>query len=168
MEKNPLQELISTPSQNHLTNFEDQKKSYRIIDLKGNKYGYIEANPNQSVLKNKEILGCFMILLSVANDVDEIPKRKKLMIYEAMRQNKLTVDETMTSIWKAYGDPFLPAGQIEFRHLMKYISETRLKEDIKLYTYEDVLRIMDKENIPQSNFEITETVKNGKKMWRRL
>jgi hypothetical protein len=31
----------------------------------------------------------------------------------------------MDAFWKAYGDPYVSGGIIEFRHLMKHVNEAR-------------------------------------------
>lgn len=75
------------------------------------------------------------------------------LLHHAIKLNKITVDEAMAAFWKAYADPFVSQGRIEFRHLWKYIEETRGLKD-KHFTFNQVLREKDKESLPLEAFEI--------------
>ena len=139
-----------------------------MVDIKKCVSYNIELYPNEPICDNKESIAALFTLLGLTNGEDDMPRVKKLMIYEAIRQNGLTNDEAHNAFWKAYGDPYLPSGQIEFRHLMKYVTEMRESPNNKLYSYEYVLEQTSK-GVPMETFEITETTgSNGKKLWRKV
>ena len=147
------------------------RTKYTGINIKAERFYHFEANPSQLICSpdDKEPIRQLFDLMALSAKKQGLDKNQKLLNWITLDQLKVTVDEALTSFWKAMADPYVPSGSgIEVRHLMKYITETREKKNIKLYTYEQVLRLMDKENIPQNHFEITETIQNGKKMWRRI
>lgn len=47
------------------------------------------------------------------------------MVTHAFDRFKVTFDEAMDAVWKAYADPFVSNGKIEFRHLWKHIEKDR-------------------------------------------
>jgi hypothetical protein len=85
---------------------------------------FIEANPDYVISKEPVALGSLMLLMQEASRQD-MTVTQQLLIAEAMRQNCVTVKEAMDAFWKAYGDPYVSGGIIEFRHLMKHVNEAR-------------------------------------------
>lgn len=95
------------------------------------------------------------------------------LLHHAVKRNQVTVDEIMEAFWRAYSDPYVSQGKIEFRHLWKHISEKRGEKEQR-FTYHQMLAEMDQKSLPQEAFEILDGQQgrpekkdgSGKWMWR--
>lgn len=113
--------------------------------------GLLKANPNGSIVSD-ETLPAFSLMLAHASGRSNIPDGEFSLLAIALKQNEVTVDEAFEAFWKAYGDPYVSQGRIEFRHLWKYISEKR-GENEKQFAYIEMLREMDKAGVTTDAFE---------------
>lgn len=142
-----------------------EPKTYRVLDLKNEKIVKIQADPHTELVKQKEPAGYFFAMLGTANRED-MTRAQKIIMHEAMRQNAITADEAFKAFWLAYGDPYLKSGTIEFRNLMKYITEMRGAE--KPLNYQQVCALVTKEGYDMNtDFEIINPESPGKKLWKR-
>jgi hypothetical protein len=92
--------------------------------IKNDSIDFIEANPDSVINSEPVALASLMLLMQEASRQD-MTISQQLLIAEAMKQNDVTVKEAMDAFWKAYGDPYVSGGIIEFRHLMKHVNEAR-------------------------------------------
>lgn len=102
---------------------------------------------------SKDALPSLSLMLAYASGRSHLPDGEAGLLAIAMQRYKVTVEEAMDAFWKAYADPFVSQGRIEFRHLWKHIEDTRGTKQ-KHYTYHEVLREMDKTGLPMDAFEI--------------
>lgn len=142
--------------------------SFTTIDTESERIETFEANSNLPICnkEDKRPIQELFRLMALSAKQTGLDKNQKLLNYVALRENNVTIGEAHKAFWKAMADPYVPTGSgIEIRHLMKYISENRKKEDKTYYTYEQVLNKMEKEHIPQTAFEITDKERNGQRLW---
>lgn len=84
------------------------------------------------------------------------------LFLKALDRFKVTEIELNNAFWNAYADTYVPSSGIEFRHLYKHIEKERHGSGDRLYSYKEMLNIVDKEKITTEHFEIVE-----KDKWRR-
>ena len=82
---------------------------------------------------------------------------------EACNRNSVTCQELIDAYWNAYSDPYVGRDGIQWRHLWKHIEKFRHGSGEKLYTYKEMLNIVDRENITTDHFEFI----SDSKLWKR-
>lgn len=156
-------------SEKAVTRTERRVETYKAVQpdsAGGTRIVKFNADPDALLIKEKAAAEQFFTLLAVANG-DEADKGRRLLFYMALQQHDVTVDEAYKAFWKAYADPYLTAGRIEFRNLMKYINEHR--DESRLYSYREIERLVADGKAAMEEFEITETKgANGKRKWRKI
>ena len=142
-----------------------ERVRYRVLSPEKGKLGAIEVSPNEKAVSS-EVFPALALMLCHASGRSELPRGEMNLLYLALDMNNITADEVMKSFWKAYGDPFVSQGKIEFRHLWKHIEKMRFGRSGKTYTFEEMLMCMGRENIPQSAFQmVEERDAQGRKKW---
>lgn len=130
----------------------------------------VQLNPNGTAT-SEDTFAMLSYMMAAGSGRDELATGETSMLAIALRENNVTTDEVMKAFWRAYGDPYLPGGRIEFRHLMKYINERRKgqEEEGVVYTFDEALNWIQSKNI--CNSELTEHFKTiqheGRTRWVR-
>lgn len=131
--------------------------------------------------KNKQFMAGFTMMMLAGSGKAEFTNNYEVsLLKEAFRRHEVKPSEAVEAFWKAYGDPYVKAGEIKFRHLWKYIEEIRTGRDRRLYSYREMVNICDEEKITSDHFErndeLAEKLKQkypkrdvaDLKVWRRL
>lgn len=148
-----------------------QKKCSQTVELKvlgaaGNKFGSLVVAKDENAHESTELLASLNMMLAHSSGDEATPKPQMMMMREAMKRNAVTCEEAIEAFWKAYADPYVSQGRIEFRHMWKHIEKMRKGEDGKTYTYEQMLTKMQKESLPMECFDmIDEEDSRGRKKW---
>lgn len=122
---------------------------------------YIETvqMPNGPIAKSKKAFtGLCLYILTTRPNGKWRSDFEPALLRDLMEDRQVTIEEAFTAFFEAFSDRFTPGTGIEWRHLWNHIEEQRLGRDRRLYTYEEMLNIIDKENIDTDHFEI---VKEG-------
>lgn len=122
--------------------------------------GVIKYQPQQKAVENKDVIkGVVYLIESSGANYDDIAI---WAFKESVSRNDVTCQELIDAYWKAYSDPYVGKEGIQWRHLWKHIEKTRNGSGDRLYTYQEMLGIVNKESITTDHFEIIE-----KDKWRR-
>lgn len=149
-----------------------KEKAYKVVSPDSQQIGLVRVNPNSPAVAEKSFLP-LSLMLAHSRGADSLPDGESSLLYLALESYEVTTDEAMKAFWRAYADPYVSQGRIEFRHLWKHISEWRGEKD-RTFTYPQMLSEMDKSHLPQDAFEIlngengrpTEKDSSGKFKWR--
>ena len=145
--------------------------TYKVLCPKTERLISVDADPHSllATKQNTELVHHLFYMIAVSANIKEVSKPQRLMFWEAIKQQKLTVEEALQAFWKAYGDPYISANTgIEFRHLMKYVNEKRESKSNRLYSYAEVMKDHHSGNDMGIFYEITETLgEDGKRLWRK-
>lgn len=140
-----------------------QTSVYKAVNNEG--MVKVEVIPDEPITAQRDAVLAFVEMLAISSPT-EMSKGQKRLVHMALKQNKVTTREAFEAFWKAYGDPYLSGGRIEFRNLMKYITEMRGAE--KPLTYQQVCALVTKEGYDMNtDFEIINPESPGKKLWKR-
>lgn len=162
-----------------LTKSEDNQstslKRYKTINPSTGLIVSVQFNPKEPAYKNVDFVQTLSMLLATASNIPSLTVAQSSMLSIGLQANNVTIQEAMQSFWKAYGDPYVSGGRIEFRHLMKYITEARELASNPRYSYETIIGMVNKAEAVFSEFLClngengTERVegKNGKPLWVR-
>lgn len=132
-----------------------ERRSYEVIDPETGNRGRLELNPS-ALASNPQTLAVLSLLICLAADREELSAAETSLLSIAMDRHAVTNDEALTAFWRAYSDPYVSRGMIEFRHLWKYISEMRNQG--RLFTYAEAVA----EKTPGVDFSLEfEPVKSG-------
>ncbi len=157
--------MDSTPKSSKSSLTESTHKSYKVIDSQGKNTGVLAIKADCPAI-SKEAFPPLTAMMAHASGRKAIPDGEVNLLYIALEKNNVTVDEAMEAFWKAYADPYVSQGRIEFRHLWKYIEKSRLGESGRTFTYEEMLDKIDRDKIPMDAFSMTEETDNkGRKKW---
>ena len=85
----------------------------------------VKADPKSYACENKPFVAALITAIQVANNDTEIRGHDAWMLSEGFRFHNVRCKEAYDAFWKAYADPFLSGGRIEFRNIMKHIEERR-------------------------------------------
>ncbi|MEQ9091813.1 MAG: hypothetical protein RIE52_12025 [Balneola sp.] len=122
--------------------------------------GEIEYKSNEQITSNEDFaMGIIYLIESSGANYDKIAIWS---FKEACKSFEVTCDEAIEAYWLAYRDPYVGKEGIQFRHLWKHIEKIRNGSGTKLYTYQEMLSICDKEHISTDHFEFIE-----KEKWKR-
>lgn len=136
-----------------LTTPQTQLKAYKTIDPNSGNIATIKLDPDQQAHKDPKAFAIISMLIANASGKEAQSKVETSMLALAMQANKVTVQEAMSAFWRAYGDPYVAGGRIEFRHLMKYIEQDRETSKVQLFTYSQMLNLVSSGKNIMSDFE---------------
>ena len=129
-----------------------KEKSYSVLSPDQQSEGILKADPDLPATY-PTVLPCLSLMLAHASGREAIGDGEFNLLCMALDRFAVTTDEAMEAFWRAYADPYVSQGRIEFRHLWKYISDRR-GEKVQTYTYHQMLSEMSKLTMPQEAFEI--------------
>lgn len=102
-------------------------KNYGIISPDGDAAGVLSINPNAPACSD-QVLPPLTLMLAHASSRESLEDGEYQLLAMALKKFKVTADEVFTAFWRAYADPYVSQGKIEFRHLWKHIEAERNKE----------------------------------------
>lgn len=113
-----------------------------------------EVDNNKPAHEQKDFMAGFTVMILASSGRKEFDNNYEVaLLREAFKRHDIKPKEAIDAFWKAYGDPYVKAGEIRFRNLWKYIEEARLGRDRRLYSYREMISIVDKEGITTNQFE---------------
>lgn len=141
----------------------------------------VEVNNSIQAAEQPEFMAAFSLMILAGSGRSDFTNDHELaLLREAFRRHEVKPAEAVDAFWKAYGDPYVKAGHIQFRHLWKYIEAERLGQDRRLYSYREMVNIASEEKISTDHFdrndELAEKLKQeyperdvaDLKVWRRI
>lgn len=108
------------------------KRVYKVLNPEGDQFGTIKLSPSTPAC-TKQVLAPLELMLAHASNREALGDGEFNLLAEALKRFNITVDELFDAFWKAYADPFVSQGKIEFRHLWKHIKQEREKEPVPQY-----------------------------------
>lgn len=124
------QNQISIQSRDTLTS--NSKRAYKVLSPKGDQFGSIEIDPTTPAC-TKQVLAPLELMLAHASNREALGDGEFNLLGQALKRFNVTADEVFDAFWKAYADPYVSQGKIEFRHLWKHIEKERHKEPTPQY-----------------------------------
>ena len=140
----------------------EKSRSYPVISEQGTP-GRISLPPDD-LAANPETVSILNLMISTAGGMDAMDDSAVTLLTLALREFSVTNDEVMNAFWRAYADPYVSQGKIEFRHLWKYISQSRGSG--KLLTHAEAIREMEPGITLKTMFEPVEQPDGGV-LWRK-
>lgn len=154
----------------------------KIVDPKGTgAMRTLEFDDTEPAHSNKQFMAGFTLMMLAGSGLSEFQNGTEVsLLKEAFRRHEVKPSEAVNAFWEAYGDPYVKAGEIKFRHLWKYIERQRKGRDGRLYSYREMVNLVDKEKITTEHFErndeLAEKLKEehpemdvaNLKVWRRI
>lgn len=176
------EELTPTNYKNSLTKHTKKNVELKIVDPAGSgAMKTLEFDDSTAAHKNKKFMAGFTMMMLAGSGIAEFSNNNEVaLLKEAFRRHEVKPSEAVDAFWKAYGDPYVKAGEIKFRHLWKYIEQERKGRDGQLYSYREMVNIADKEKISTDHFERNDELAQklreeyperdvaDLKVWRRL
>jgi hypothetical protein len=152
---------------------ENYSHKFKILvhDKSGNPvFASLECDPNRQAHEVPQVFAGLNTMIAHSAGIEKIPKADMMMIREAMRRNKMTIKEAIDGFWKAYGDPYVPQGRIEFRHIWKHVEKERQENGVynRLMSHEEMLTHRDKNYPGVPTDKIYETIHEGDKVYFKL
>lgn len=136
---------------------------FPVFENNEKQIGKISYPPNGKALENRDVVkGVVYLIESAGSDYNDI---SLWAFKECLNRNNVTCQELIDAYWKAYSDPYVGKEGIQWRHLWKHIEKSRVGSGSKLYTYNEMLNIVDKEYIDTDHFESVKTDEGVR--WRR-
>jgi hypothetical protein len=85
----------------------------------------VKADPKGYAHENKQFITALITMIQVSNGDSGIVANHAWLMSEGFRFHNVSCKEAYDAFWKAYADPFLSGGRIEFRNIMKHVEERR-------------------------------------------
>ena len=123
--------------------------------------GIVKFKPDSLAIENKDVVkGVIYLIESSGAQYNDIAV---WAFRESCSRNDVSCKELIDAYWKAYSDPYVGKEGIQWRHLWKHIEKHRHGSGEKLYTYDEMLNIVDKQKITTDHFQF---IKDSK-LWKR-
>ena len=149
---------MGNPSVTGLTKYSEVEFPVKQGDRLG--LGIVKYQPGALAVANKDVVKGIIYLIETGGAA-----YSEIAIWafrEACQREEVTCKELIDAYWKAYSDPYVGKEGIQFRHLWKHIEKARLGSGDRLYTYNEMLHVCDKEHITTDSFTLVEI-----DQWRR-
>ena len=99
-------------------------KTYKILAPNGDIEGDLTVDPMTAACRPK-IMAPLVLMLAHSSGRESLGDGEFRLLAIALERNRVTADEVFNAFWKAYADPYVSQGKIEFRHLWKHIEQSR-------------------------------------------
>lgn len=114
---------------------------YRVLDAGAGRIVKKAFPDDAQISQHKGAGTAFFELMKHANSGGEgkaqQTKMQKMIFFEAMRRDEVTVKEAFEGFWQAYKSKYIGSGSIEYRHMWEHIEKMRGED--RIFSYEQVL-----------------------------
>lgn len=126
----------------------------QVPDSDGNFHSIAVQKDELAHSNNQFMKGLVRLVLHTRQGGKQNEIRVELNLMKMMfQEHGVTAEEAYEGFKQAYSDQYTPQSGVSWRHIYKHIEEMRKGVDRKLYTYGEMLRICDKEEISTDTFE---------------
>lgn len=121
----------------------------------------MELHPDAPAERNKNfMMGMVRLVMHTRGKMSVPAMKMELNLLSMMFSDReITVEEAYEGFKSAYSDQYLPSSGVSWRHIYKHVEEMRKGSDRKLYSYREMLSIVDKEQITTDHFEIIKEIR---------